>query len=113
MVASEAILEEIGRVLAYPRIASRHGWSPQDIATFLEDLAHLAILTPRERRLRVIPADPTDDRYLECAVEGEADFLVSGDKDLLSLGSYRGIETSASFTPSASKEAGPFICPGA
>jgi len=92
VVTSEVILEEIGRVLAYPRIARRHGWSPQDLAMFLEDLAHLAILTPGAKRLRVIRADPADDRYLECAVEGEADLLVSGDTDLLSLGSYKGIE---------------------
>ena len=92
LVISEAILSEIERVLRYPRIASRHRWSQEKMGTFFEDLAHLAILTPGEMRLAVIREDPSDNRYLECAVEGEAGFIVSGDADLLSLGSYRGIE---------------------
>ena len=35
--------------------------------------------------------DPDDDRFLECALELEADRVVSGDSDLLELGSYMGI----------------------
>ncbi len=34
--------------------------------------------------------DPKDDMFLECAALANADVLVSGDKDLLSLGSYGG-----------------------
>ena len=35
--------------------------------------------------------DPDDNKYLECAVDGSADYVVSGDGDLLSLGSFEGI----------------------
>lgn len=35
--------------------------------------------------------DPDDNKYLECAVDGRADFVVSGDGDLLSLESFDGI----------------------
>ena len=35
--------------------------------------------------------DPADNRYLECAVEGAADFLVSGDQLLLTLSAYQGV----------------------
>ena len=35
--------------------------------------------------------DPTDDKFLECAVSGAADCVVSGDVDLLSLDEVRGI----------------------
>jgi len=35
--------------------------------------------------------DPTDDKFLECAVSGEANFIVSADADLLSLREVRGI----------------------
>ena len=41
--------------------------------------------------LNVIKTDPSDNRVLECALETEADFIVSGDKDLLNLESFRGI----------------------
>ena len=41
--------------------------------------------------LNVIKTDPSDNRVLECAFETEADFIVSGDKDLLNLESFRDI----------------------
>ena len=71
---------------------------------------------PRERRdallLRLAPLieivevvqqvrasrDPTDDKFLEAAVNGRADVLVSGDRDLLELNPFRGI---AILTPPA------------
>lgn len=36
--------------------------------------------------------DPKDDKLLELAVGGNADFLVTGDKDLLILNPFRGVE---------------------
>ena len=42
-------------------------------------------------RLTVISADPTDNIFLECAVAGKADYIISGDKHLLDLKSYQGI----------------------
>lgn len=36
--------------------------------------------------------DPDDDKFLSCAIDGRALWIVSGDKDLLTIGSYRNIE---------------------
>jgi uncharacterized protein len=47
--------------------------------------------------------DPHDDMFLECAALAKADLLVAGDKDLLTLGTYR--ETRI-VTPSESLKAG-------
>jgi putative PIN family toxin of toxin-antitoxin system len=91
LVISEAILAEISRVFRYPKIAKRHRWSEEQLQAFLDGLAHIAILTPGTLTLAVITDDPPDDRYLECAVEGEADYIVSGDQLLLRLGIYQGI----------------------
>jgi len=92
LVASQATLNEIGRVLRYPKIIRRHRWSETEIQSFMESLEALAILTPGKLRLNVIAADPSDDRYLECAIEGEADCLVTGDRHLLELAAYRDVE---------------------
>ena len=92
LLASEPLLAELDRVLRYPKIKKRHGWSEEEIEAFLEDLGTLAIMTPGELSLSVIEDDPTDDRYLECAVEGGADFIVSGDRHLLALSPYRDIQ---------------------
>ena len=40
----------------------------------------------------VIRDDPSDDKFLECALAGEAAFIVSGDKHLLRLSVFEGIE---------------------
>jgi len=90
-VVSPAIVEEIARVLRYPRVERYHKWSEQQIVAFLEDLSHLAVLTSAKLNLSVIDADPSDNRYIECAVEGEAQYIVSGDRHLLDLSEYRGI----------------------
>jgi hypothetical protein len=63
----------------------RHGWPEARIQTFLEDLERLALRAPGQLRLKVVAEDPSDDRYLECAVEGEAVYLVTGDDHLLRL----------------------------
>jgi uncharacterized protein len=89
LLISRPILEEIGRVLRYPKIKKRHRWSERKIQTFLQDLSRLTIVTPGKLSLAIIADDPSDDRYVECAVEGEADYLVSGDKHLLNLGAHK------------------------
>jgi predicted nucleic acid-binding protein len=38
-----------------------------------------------------VPDDPDDNIIIACAIESEADAIVSGDQHLLSLGSYHGI----------------------
>ncbi len=92
VVLSAAILDEIGRVLRYPRVAVYHRWSEERLRQWLEDFAHLALMTPGTLSLGIIQEDPADNWYLECAVEGAAAYLVSGDRLLLSLGTYQGIQ---------------------
>lgn len=40
----------------------------------------------------VIKEDPSDNKYLACAHEGEADYIVSGDHHLLDIKAFKGIE---------------------
>ncbi len=65
------------------------------------------VLSPFIRCLRLVEPvtsvtlsrDPDDDKFIECAVDAKALFIVSGDKDLLVLEQYEGIEiiTAAAF----------------
>jgi predicted nucleic acid-binding protein len=43
-------------------------------------------------KIEGVARDPEDDKLLACAVEGRADYLVSGDKDLLVLQEYAGVQ---------------------
>jgi uncharacterized protein len=92
LLLSQAILEEVGRALRYPKVAVYHGWTEERLRTWLEDLAHLALMTPGTLSIAVIQDDPSDNRYLECAVEGEAEYLVSGDRVLIAMGTFQGIQ---------------------
>lgn len=91
LLISEEILEEVARVLRYPRVAELHKLSEKEQEEFLTLLRDEATLIKPKHRLSV-SSDETDNRYLECAVEGGAEVLVTGDKQhLLPIKEYEGI----------------------
>lgn len=69
----------------------RQGRLPNDPSPLLETLAGRAEITAGADLASGVCRDPDDDKFLSCAVEGRADYLVTGDDDLLALGDYRGI----------------------
>lgn len=88
LLVSREILEEYLRVLAYPKFKL----SDQEIRGLLEEDLLPFVQTVRvRRRLAVVRRDPDDDKFLECAVAGRAAYLVTGDRDLRELDSFRGI----------------------
>lgn len=68
------------------------GFSPQQSAETLADYLGLIRLVNIPKALDAVPRDPEDNAVLECALEGKAEFVVSGDLDLLTLKKFRGIE---------------------
>jgi putative PIN family toxin of toxin-antitoxin system len=92
LLVSEAILAEYERVLQYDKIRSRHRMSDDRIRQVIDDFREVAILVTPAETLNVIPEDPTDNRFLECAVAGGAQYIISGDRHLRDLGDYRGIQ---------------------
>ena len=88
LLVSRAILEEYLRVLAYPKFRL----TDQDIRGLVEEEVLPYVVTVRVRlRLSVVRRDPEDNKFLECAVAGRAEYLVTGDQDLRELDSYRGV----------------------
>jgi len=63
---------------------------------FLQDLRAIALIVAASASIRAC-RDPRDDKFLEVAVHGRADLIVTGDDDLLALHPFRGI---AILTPS-------------
>ena len=92
LLVSEPILAEYARGLSYPHLTSRLRLDAVAIARVISGLRQFAILVEPKESFTVIPDDPTDDKFLECAHAGEAEHVVSGDKHLLRLGEYRGIQ---------------------
>jgi putative PIN family toxin of toxin-antitoxin system len=90
-LVSAAILAEYGRVLRYPRLRGRHHLSDEEIDSLIHDIGQQAILVEPRQIVDAVPADESDNRFLECAIAGGADYIVSGDNHLLALGSYEGV----------------------
>lgn len=91
LLMSEPIRAEIARVLTYPKIKKRLHASDEELHSFLQLLDSVAIFTPGTLELPPLEADPADTMFLTCAVEGHAEFIVSGDHHLTNLGTYRSI----------------------
>jgi len=91
LIASPAIIEEVNRVLHLPRIQQKYHLTESDIQAFVLALAHQACYVAGRLVLNDVAPDPGDDKIISCAVEGQADFIVTGDKRLQELGEYKGI----------------------
>ncbi len=66
------------------KLREKFGWERNKIVDFLKAAAGLAIIVKTQSHLHLLPDEP-DNRVLECAEEAKADFVVTGDKHLLSL----------------------------
>ncbi len=95
LVVSPPILAEVRRVLLYPRLQRKHGWSEAEVDAFLDRLRAAALVVPGQINLQVVTEDPTDDKYLSCAMEAEAERIISGDEHLKNLEEYQGIRVLA------------------
>jgi putative PIN family toxin of toxin-antitoxin system len=92
LVLSLYLVDELAHVLTYPRIAERVHLTQEELEAVLAALLSQAELTPGKLQLLGVTRDPKDDPILACAVEGQADYIVSGDQNLLVLDEYEGIQ---------------------
>lgn len=101
LVTSPALLDELDE-----KLRLKFGVSQHDATRVRAKIESTALVVKPTTTLQVITDDPDDDRVLECAVAGEADCIVSGDRHLLKLGSYQGISivTAREFMESAESE---------
>jgi uncharacterized protein len=91
IVVSPAIIEEILRVSGYERILRKYASVRENRLEFVALLSEQAVWTEPPKVLSVVAADESDNRYIECAISGNAQYIVTGDDHLLELGSYRAV----------------------
>ena len=91
LIVSPDILAEIESTLSYPRLIKLHKKSSKWIKAFVKELSDKAIITPGTLELDAIKDDPSDNIYLACAVEGLANFIISGDQHLTKLKTFQRI----------------------
>jgi len=84
LVTSPQILAEMASILK-----RKFEWADEDIFEAILAVSRRADLVNPKQKISVLDDDP-DNRILECAVEGKADFIVSGDRHLLRLKRFGG-----------------------
>jgi len=85
LFVSEYILDEVLRILdEYFKLAE------EDVESVMQGIRGISTLVYPRERVDIV-RDKKDNRILECALESKADYLVTGDKDLLVLKEFKGI----------------------
>lgn len=84
--ASESIVEEYLDVVD-EMIGRRQGHLNRDL---LAPLINALEIIKCESKVTIC-RDPDDNKFLECAIDAKASYIISGDKDLLTINAYRGI----------------------
>ena len=85
LIVSTPILGELAAILK-----SKFAWDDEDIQEALIVVGRHAELVKPGMRLGALE-DDADNRVLDCAVEGRAELIISGDRHLLNLKEFRGI----------------------
>lgn len=95
LLYSEKLIQEINRVLNYPRIYKKYGFDRKKILEFVESIVVFGRLVFSPRKVKIC-RDPSDDELLSIALAIYARkpiYIVSGDEDLLELkGKIKGVK---------------------
>lgn len=92
LLSSSDIVAEVRTVMKYPRIRHKYNISDDEIEQTISLLEHDALLVAGDSNVAgSVPDDPKDEMFLACALDGQADVVVSGDHHVLDLGVFRDI----------------------
>ena len=89
LVESAGLLKEFVAVMERPKF----GFIPEERKKELVArlINYCEIIEPK-KKLNIIKSDPADNKLLECALEGKAQYIISGDNHLLRLKVFMGIK---------------------
>ncbi|HEV8360556.1 MAG TPA: putative toxin-antitoxin system toxin component, PIN family [Candidatus Thermoplasmatota archaeon] len=88
LIVSPPMLEELTGVLRRPKFKL----SPAEVSGVVQIVAEAAEIVEARERHGIVPDDPDDDVIMSAAIDGRAAYIVTGDKALLDLSTYEGID---------------------
>lgn len=89
--ASGEILQEFREALSRPKFTSRIQGGLTTVEEIMQSVLRLAALYPAPPPVKVVQADPDDDKFIACALTAGAKYLISGDSHLLDLEEHAGV----------------------
>ena len=90
IVVTRATLDELESKLSEKAV--QFGASPALTEEWIAYIRSFARLAPVTEAARGVCRDPDDDKFLDAATSGGAEYIVSGDRDLQVLGEYQGVQ---------------------
>jgi putative PIN family toxin of toxin-antitoxin system len=90
LVITPRMVAEVQRALCYPRVRKRIA-PPLRSEAWIMDLVALADVVSDSRLAAQVSRDSEDDLYIAAALKGRAQYVVTGDQDLLSVQEYQGV----------------------
>jgi uncharacterized protein len=91
VISSPSLLAELAEVINRPKFQAILDRSNTDPEEMLADLQRLVEITDPPPLPAPVSRDPSDDAVLALAAAAGVDLIISGDADLLTVGSYAGI----------------------
>lgn len=84
LIVSKEILDEYDCVLHSDEILEKKAYQPEKVAAVLK-LVQLATIVEPKEKFKVVRKDPSDDKFIDAAVDGKVDYIISQDEHLLKL----------------------------
>ncbi|MGH8225889.1 MAG: putative toxin-antitoxin system toxin component, PIN family [Gammaproteobacteria bacterium] len=97
LIMSREQLTEIARVLGYRKIRRVLRWDRNAIERFLKQLYLRSVMVDVSAVQVTVPGDPDDNVILAGLIAAKADWLITGDSDLLALRERYNILTPGEF----------------
>ncbi len=91
-LASEAIVGEVLTTVGRDRVRRRYRVDPSRLSQVRNFLESRPVLVPITVAVRGVATHPEDDLILATAISAQADYLVTGDRQLLALGQFNGVQ---------------------
>ena len=91
LALSEPILEEYYRVLEYDEIKEKIKNKEINMKQSVLRISLISEIIEVKSKIDIIKDDPEDNKIIECAVDGNVNYIISKDKHLLKIKEYKGI----------------------
>lgn len=91
IIVSEEILKEYDRILHSDEIINKPAYS-NERARSITKLIQTSTLVEPNKNIKIVKEDPNDDKFIQAADAGNADYIISRDNHLLKIKKYKNIK---------------------
>ncbi len=88
LITSEQIIKELKQVLSRPKFKI----DENEIKKITYIIRSSSNVEKTKSKFKIVKDDPDDDMFINTAHDGKADYIVSGDKDLLKIRKFRNVK---------------------